>query len=92
MVLSSQATLVKAQTVCESCYQRVNVDVDLTSIELKELPADFAEPYSVKLSDGTELKLRLFRVKDEIKVAEAEKKQLWMKRNHSTNTIWFLQR
>ena len=72
---NSYSPIVKTKTVCEHCYNSITVDVDLTQVTLKELSEDLKEPASITLSDNSELKLRLFRVKDEIKVAEVEKKQ-----------------
>lgn len=71
---NSYSTIVNVDLICESCYQKISLPIDLTSIEFKELPNNFKEPYEITLSDGSTLKLRLFRVKDEIKIADWEKK------------------
>ena len=49
---------------------------------MKELPDDYREPYPIKLTDGSEVNLRLFRVKDEIQIAKYEKnnKDSWLYR------------
>ena len=61
------------QAVCEHCGSPVNVDVDLAQINSVELDPSYMEPYSVELRDGHSIKMRLYRVRDEIKVADFEK-------------------
>jgi len=70
----------EADYVCEHCLENIHVNIDLSQLEVKELPDDYKEPYPVKLSDGTEVNLRLFRVKDEIQIARYEKnnKDSWL--------------
>ena len=60
--------------ICSECFQKVSTDIDLTKVELKELADDFVEPCEITLSDDTQIKLRLFRVQDELKISEWEKK------------------
>lgn len=67
---------------CTECFERVTSTVDLSTLEVVELPDDFKEPYPIKLSTGDVVNLRLFRVEDEIKIAEYEKndKASWLYR------------
>lgn len=67
---------------CESCGSKLEAIVDLATIPVVELPSDFKEPYSVQLSDGKEIFLRLLRVEDELRVGEAEKsgQNVWLYR------------
>lgn len=59
--------------VCENCLAKMEIEVDLTKMNVVELPENFKEPYPVTLSDGSIVNLRLFRVSDEIQLAEMEK-------------------
>lgn len=67
---------------CENCGAKLDAVVDLSAIPVAELPDGFKEPYPVTLSDGKEIQLRLLRVEDELKVAEAEKtgQNIWLYR------------
>jgi hypothetical protein len=67
---------------CDRCGANLDAVVDLASIPVVELPAEFKEPYAVTLSDGKPIYLRLLRVEDELKVAEAEKsgQNIWLYR------------
>ena len=58
--------------ICDTCLQKITVNVDLAQFEVKELPDDFVQPYEVNLSEG-KVYLRLLTVEDEIKVANYEK-------------------
>jgi hypothetical protein len=58
---------------CMSCFEKITSTVDLSQLDVVELPDDFKEPYSKELSDGSSVKLRLFRVQDEINIANYEK-------------------
>lgn len=71
---------------CSACLQQSNAVVDLSKLELIELPEDFKEPYEVQLSTGEIAKLKLFRVEDEIKIADFEKtgKGSWLYRYATT--------
>jgi hypothetical protein len=67
----SYATVIKVKTVCTHCLTDIEVPVDLTNLEVKTLPADFKQPYTVKLSSG-DVNLRLLTVNDEIEAAKYE--------------------
>lgn len=58
---------------CENCFEKIISTIDLSSLEVIELPSDFKEPYSIKLSNGDTINVRLFRVEDEIKISDYEK-------------------
>lgn len=59
--------------ICEHCLSNLQMDVDLPSIPIKTLPEGFKEPHPITISEGKIINLRLFRVSDEIKLAELEK-------------------
>lgn len=63
----------KSNLVCQNCFKDVNLEIDLTKINETYLPEGFKEPYEVVLSEG-KVNLRLFRVEDEIKAYDKEKK------------------
>jgi len=67
---------------CNDCFERITSTIDLSTLEVVELPEDFKEPYPLKLSNGDIVNLRLFRVEDEIKIADYEKadKASWLYR------------
>lgn len=51
--------------VCESCLQNIDVSIDLSNLDVKELPDDFKQPVEVSLSN-TKVNLRLLTLKDDI--------------------------
>jgi len=67
---------------CEHCWQKSEYVVDLSKdIDSKNLPADYAEPYSVTLPESKDtIKLKLLRVDDLIKSDELHKsgKNIWL--------------
>lgn len=69
-------------TICEGCGQQISEVVDISQLEVQYLPEDFAEPYEVKLSDGSSVFMRLFRVEDELSILEweAQGKNSWLYR------------
>jgi len=58
---------------CSECFEKSTYDVDLSTLDVVELPDDFKEPYNIKVSGGKEIALRLMRVKDEEKTKNFEK-------------------
>jgi hypothetical protein len=72
--IQSYSAIFKAELVCQYCFEKIKVDIDLQKIEEKTLDENFKEPYEIVLKDGSKVNLRLFRIEDEIKVAEREKK------------------
>ena len=71
--INSFSTRLPYELQCSVCTMKSDIDVDLTKIEYNELPEGYSEPYEVKLSDGTIVKLRSLTVEDEIKVMDLEK-------------------
>jgi len=67
---------------CEHCWQKSDYRIDLSKLEMIELPEDFKEPYGVKLPNGDSLQLRLLRVKDLIAVDQMDKQgqNVWLYR------------
>jgi len=74
LVINSRKKSYMLDVSCKYCWIKNEVEVDLSKIEVFELPEGFKEPYSIQLSSGKMLGLRLFRVKDEIDIADYEKK------------------
>jgi hypothetical protein len=60
--------------VCDTCFQKIELKIDLSQLDVVELPEDFKEPFTITLENGETLDLRLFRVSDEIKMLDWEKK------------------
>jgi len=56
--------------VCTHCLKEIEVNVDLTQLDVITLPDNYKQPYKVQLPSGNEVQLRLLTIKDEI---EAEK-------------------
>lgn len=52
---------------CELCFRDISVDVDLGQLEKVYLDDTYKEPYELTLTNGETIKLRQFRVKDQIK-------------------------
>jgi hypothetical protein len=80
--INSYSKMCDIETQCGSCFQKVNYQVDLSTLAVIELPGDFKEPHSVTLSNGDVVKLRLFRAGDEDKISEVQKAgyQTWLYR------------
>jgi len=51
---------------CSVCFRDINVDVDLGQLEKVYLDEKYSEPHEVKLLNGDTIKLRQYRVKDQI--------------------------
>lgn len=59
---------------CEHCWQKSEYVVDLSRLEIIELPQDFKEPFSIILPDSKqEVQLRLLKCSDVIKINEMER-------------------
>jgi len=68
---------------CGHCWQKSEYNVDLSKLEVVELPKGYKEPAEVTLpKSGNKIKLRLLRVKDLIDTNEAEKlgQNVWLYR------------
>ena len=67
LAMNCQSNLYPIELFCEDCFRKTDrYDIDLGSLEKVYLPDGFAEPYPIKLSDGSEVKVRLYRVFDQI--------------------------
>jgi hypothetical protein len=66
--INSYTNLYPQKLTCQGCYQEVDTKIDLNSLDKKELPDDFKQPFSVKLSKQ-EVNLRLLTLKDDIEIA-----------------------
>ena len=51
---------------CVLCFRDINVDVDLGQLEKVYLGDKYSEPHELQLIDGNKIKLRQYRVKDQI--------------------------
>jgi len=63
--INSYTKLYPLRLVCESCSQSIDVQIDLSNLEVKELPDDFKQPMEISLSN-TKVNLRLLTLKDDI--------------------------
>lgn len=61
------------EVTCDNCLGKTEQLVDLSRLEVIQLPDGFKEPTEIALSNNIAIKLRLLRVADEIKISEAEK-------------------
>jgi hypothetical protein len=67
LAMNCQSHLYPIELTCDECYRKTErYDIDLGTMQKVLLPETFAEPYAIKLMDGSELKLRLYRVQDQI--------------------------
>ena len=66
---------------CEHCWQKSEHTIDLSTLDVIELPEGFKEPAEINLpKSNITIKLRLLRVKDLIEVNEMEKagQNVWL--------------
>ena len=63
--INSYTNLFPLKLTCQGCLQDVDVKIDLRSLDIKELPDSFKQPYLIKLSKQ-EINLRLLTLKDDI--------------------------
>ena len=71
--VNSYSSTVSVNLVCQNCEDKIVVDIDLTKINIKDVPEDFKEPKEVTLSDGSIVKVRTFRIKDEVLLEDLSK-------------------
>lgn len=82
-VINSYSKTFSIEFECENCWQKSTFDVDLTAIDVVELPDTYKEPYELKLPvSGDLIKSRLLRVEDVLKVNELDKagQNVWLYR------------
>jgi hypothetical protein len=72
--INSYSKNFRVELVCQYCFEKIATTIDLTTIEEKPLPETFKEPYEITLSNNDKVSLRLFRLEDEIKIIDREKK------------------
>ena len=70
--IHSYTSLYPIKFPCSTCLQEIEYEVDLSKLEIISLPTEFKEPYLVTLPSGDNINLRLFRVDDEMKIADYE--------------------
>jgi len=83
LTINSYSRLFSVSHECSKCYSTKNYQVDLSQLEIIQLPENFKEPYEVKLPvSGDLLKLRLLRVRDLIDIDDLEKsnQNVWLYR------------
>lgn len=68
LTISSYTDTLPISYVCSGCFQEVDVEVDLKTMEVITLNDDFKQPYYIKLSDGQEIGLNLLTVNDMVQV------------------------
>lgn len=71
--INSYTKDIVVEGICGNCFEKISIPADLSQLEVINLPEDFKEPYSLTLSNGEVINLRLFRVADEVKIADYEK-------------------
>ena len=62
------------ELMCINCGKDIEIQVDLSELDVIQLPDDFKQPYPVTLPSGTEVSLRLLTVGDEIAANEFSQK------------------
>jgi len=73
--INSYSPTIQLSTVCSHCLNDIDVTIDLTKLNLVELPDDYHQPYRVKLPDkDREIFLKLLDIQDEIAIEKYEKK------------------
>lgn len=80
--INSYNKMAVIDTTCEHCFQKMEMEIDLSTLQVIDLPIDFVEPYKIKLSTGDIVNLKIFRVSDEEKMYDVEKAgyQTWLYR------------
>ena len=73
--INSYSPKFKANLVCDYCFEKINIEIDLTTVPEKTLPVDFKSPQEVTLDSGEKVSLRIFTVADEILAYDKEKKE-----------------
>ncbi len=63
-MINSYTNMYPVDAVCESCFRRISIQVDLGTIDSIPLAKDFIQPREVKLSEGS-VNLRLLTLGDE---------------------------
>lgn len=82
-VINSYSKMFPVEFECEHCWQKSSFEVDLTSLEVVELPDTYKEPYELKLPvSGDLIKVRLLRIEDVMKVNDLDKagQNVWLYR------------
>lgn len=64
IVINCYSNIYKIETTCSECFEKMNLDVDLSKLEKVELPDGYEEPFLVSLSNGDSVPMRLLRVDD----------------------------
>jgi hypothetical protein len=68
---------------CEHCWQSSEYAIDLSKLDIIELPDNYHQPYEIKLSEsGDVVKVRLLTISDSIKIDEMDKsgQNVWLYR------------
>jgi len=70
--INSYSNVFNFEAICDTCYQKLDMSVDLNELEVISLPENYKEPMPIELSDGKIISLRQFTVQDEINILEYE--------------------
>jgi len=70
--INSYTKMYPIETVCDQCLEKVDIDIDLSAVEIRTLPDDFKQTEIVQFSDGNEVNVRLFRIADELNISRYE--------------------
>lgn len=72
--IRSYSKFLGLKLMCVNCCKEVEIKVDLSELDVIQLPEDYKQPYRVTLPSGTEVDLRLLTVADEIAANEFAQK------------------
>lgn len=93
--INSYSKIFAIDVECEHCWSKFVLDVDLSKLEVIELPKKFKEPYDIKLPiSGDIVKVRLLRVSDMLQINDLSRtgENVWLYKYALTmvndKTIW----
>jgi hypothetical protein len=68
--VNSYTNMYPMKTICNICYQPIELPIDLATLDVKMLPDGFTQPKEISVANGAKVKLRLLTLKDSIEVYE----------------------
>jgi len=84
IAINSYSKIYPVQGICDLCFRNIKVDVDLGQLEKVYLDVQYKEPYELKLTDQSIVKLKQFRVKDQVRYLD------YVSRKQEENIIYKL--
>lgn len=67
LAINCYSDILPIETKCESCNQKIKLAIDLKKLEKAELTSEFKDPYSLTLTNGDIVNLKILRIEDQIK-------------------------